>query len=159
MTRTFYDQDLLNKLSFPHPIEGPHKIWLWLAQAGFWEDVWWVWTADGWQRPAYTLNSPMSLKDQRWTYSDIIKLWARVQWVKLKVSHLLCTFILTVLIVLWNLDETARSRNQYNQISHPAPDTKWGKNTKQLRWYKVKQHKWKAKTTAFPSRCPPGYHK
>ena len=27
-----YDQDHLHKLMFPHPIEPPHKIWLWLAQ-------------------------------------------------------------------------------------------------------------------------------
>ena len=26
------DQDRLNKLSFPHPIEAPYEIWLWLAQ-------------------------------------------------------------------------------------------------------------------------------
>ena len=26
------DQDHLSKLLFPHPIEGPYKIWLWLAQ-------------------------------------------------------------------------------------------------------------------------------
>ena len=27
-----YDQDQLNKLSFPHPTEAPYEIWLWLAQ-------------------------------------------------------------------------------------------------------------------------------
>ena len=26
------DQDHLSKLSFPHPIEAPYEIWLWLAQ-------------------------------------------------------------------------------------------------------------------------------
>ena len=42
-----------------------------------------------------------------------------------------------------------------SQIPHPAPDTKW-----ELRCYKIKQYKKKAKKGQhFPSRWPLGYPK
>ena len=45
--------------------------------------------------------------------------------------------------VHWKSDEKAMIRNRYNQIPHPAPDTKRER-------YKVKQHKpRKAKRTAL----------
>ena len=64
------DQDCLNKLSFPHPMEAPYEIWLQLA-------LWFLrrrclksvddrrQTDDGRRRPTYPISSSMSLR-LRW---------------------------------------------------------------------------------------------
>ena len=57
------DGDNLNKLSFPHPIEAPYEIWLWLAK-------WFLRRClksvdDGRMTElTFTISSPMSLKAQ-----------------------------------------------------------------------------------------------
>ena len=58
--------DRLNNLSFPHPMEAPYEIWLWLAERFLRRCLKSVDADDDGRttEPAYTISSPMSLKAQ-----------------------------------------------------------------------------------------------
>ena len=53
------DQDHLNKISFPHPIEAPYEIWLWLAQWFLRRRCLKSVVDDGRRRPTYPISSPI----------------------------------------------------------------------------------------------------
>ena len=75
--------DHLNKRSFPHRMEAPYEIWLWLAQrflrrTCLKSECGRQKTNDRWRRPTYPISSPVSLwlrwaknPDNQFVYSDL----------------------------------------------------------------------------------------
>ena len=67
--RPFWSRDLdhLNKFLFPHPIDAPYEIWLWLlvvSEEKMFEECGRRTDDRLTTEPAYTISSPMSLKAQ-----------------------------------------------------------------------------------------------